>query len=86
MGRNPVVGRQGPAHHAALIPAESEAKRLRVKQIRSGIGHAETMSRTLKSIGLRHHQATVEVDNNATMRGMLTKVRHLIEVTPVQEI
>lgn len=85
MGRNPVVGRQGPAHHAATIPAESEAKRLTVRQIRSGIGHAETMNRTLKSIGLRHHQAQVEVENTATMRGMLTKVRHLIEVTPVKE-
>jgi large subunit ribosomal protein L30 len=41
------------------------------------------MRRTLKAIGLKHHQATVEVDNTATMRGMLTKVRHLIEVTPV---
>ena len=29
MGRNPAVGRQGPAHHAAVIPAESEARRLR---------------------------------------------------------
>lgn len=85
MGRNPVVGRQGPAHHAAVIPAESEARRLTVKQIRSGIGHAETMRRTLKAIGLKHHQATVEVDNTATMRGMLTKVRHLIDVTPVKE-
>lgn len=85
MGRNPVVGRQGPAHHAAVIPAESEAKRLRVKQIRSGIGHAETMRRTLAAIGLKHHQATVEVDNTATMRGMLTKVRHLVEVSPVGE-
>jgi len=83
MGRNPVVGRQGPAHHAAVIPGEDEAKRLRVKQVRSGIGHAETMRRTLKSIGLRNHQATIEVDNTATMRGMLFKVRHLIEVTPV---
>jgi large subunit ribosomal protein L30 len=82
MGRNPVVGRQGPAHHAAVIPSESEAKRLRVKQIRSGIGHAETMRLTLKSIGLRHHQAVVEVDNTATMRGMLTKVRHLVDVSP----
>ncbi|HET9134217.1 MAG TPA: 50S ribosomal protein L30 [Gemmatimonadales bacterium] len=85
MGRNPVVGRQGPAYHAAVIPAEGEAKRLRVKQIRSGIGHAETMRLTLKSIGLKHHQAVVEVDNTATMRGMLYKVRHLIEVTPVKE-
>jgi ribosomal protein L30/L7E len=74
MGRNPVVGRQGPAHHAAVIPSEQEAKRLRVKQIRSGIGHAETMRLTLKSI--------VEVDNTATMRGMLTKVRHLVDVWP----
>jgi large subunit ribosomal protein L30 len=82
MGRNPVVGRQGPAHHAAVIPSEKEAKRLRVKQIRSGIGHAETMRLTLKSIGLRHHQAVVEVDNTATMRGMLTKVRHLVDVSP----
>ena len=85
MGRNPAVGRQGPAHHAAVIPAESESKRLRVKQIRSGIGHAETMRRTLKAIGLRHHQAVVEVDNTATMRGMLTKVRHLVEVWPAGE-
>jgi large subunit ribosomal protein L30 len=85
MGRNPAVGRQGPAHHAAVIPAEDEAKRLRVKQIRSGIGHAETMRRTLKAIGLKHHQAVVEVDNTATMRGMLTKVRHLVEVAPVGE-
>ena len=68
MGRNPVVGRQGPAHHAAVIPSEDDAKRLRVKQIRSGIGHAATMKLTLKAIGLRHHQATVEVDNNASMR------------------
>lgn len=83
MGRNPVVGRQGPAYHAATIPSEAEAKRLTVKQIRSGIGRAETMNRTLKAIGLRHYQAVIEVDNTATMRGMLFKVRHLIEVTPV---
>jgi ribosomal protein L30/L7E len=61
MGRNPVVGRQGPKHHA------------------------ETMLRTLRSIGLRNHQSSTEVDNTATMRGMLYKVRHLIQVTPVGE-
>lgn len=85
MGRNPVIGRQGPAYHAATIPSEAEATRLRVKQIRSGIGHAETMRRTLKAIGLNRHQATVEVDNTATMRGMLYKVRHMITVVPVKE-
>jgi large subunit ribosomal protein L30 len=84
MGRNPAIGRQGPAYHAAEIPAEDVAKRLRVKQIRSGSGHAETMRRTLRAIGLRHYQATVEVANTASLRGMLYKVRHLVEVTPVK--
>lgn len=85
MGRNPVVGRQGPAHHAATIPSEKTAATLQVKQIRSEIGHPETMRRTLRALGLRHHQQTVRLPNTASVRGMLYKVRHLIEVTPAQE-
>jgi large subunit ribosomal protein L30 len=81
MGRNPVVGRQGPAFHAAEIPSESEAARLEVKQIRSAIGHPETMRRTLAALGLRKHQQTVQLANSASVRGMLYKVRHLVEVT-----
>jgi large subunit ribosomal protein L30 len=80
MGRNPVVGRQGPRHHAATVPAESEAKIIAVTQIRSAIGHADTMRRTLEALGLRHHQQTVQLPNNASVRGMLYKVRHLVEV------
>jgi len=83
MGRNPVVNRQGPRHHAASVPAESKAKRIRVKQIRSGIGHADTMRRTLRALGLQHHQMTVELPNNASVRGMISKVRHLVEVEAV---
>jgi large subunit ribosomal protein L30 len=83
MGRNPAVGRQGPAHHAATIPSEQEASRIRVKQIRSGIGHPDTLRRTLRALGLQHHQMTVELPNNASIRGMLSKVRHLVDVTAV---
>jgi large subunit ribosomal protein L30 len=85
MGRNPVVGRQGPGHRAAVIPTEDKAGALMVKQIRSGIGHPDTMRRTLRALGLRHHQQSVRVPNNSSVRGMLIKVRHLIEVTPAQE-
>jgi large subunit ribosomal protein L30 len=85
MGRNPAVGRQGPAHHAAVIPSESTARALAVKQIRSEIGHSETMRRTLRALGLRHHQQTVQVPNTSSVRGMLIKVRHLVEVSPAQE-
>lgn len=85
MGRNPVVGRQGPKYHAAVVPAEDKAPRITVKQIRSEIGHPATMRRTLQALGLHHHQQTVELPNNASIRGMLFKVRHLIEVAPHQE-
>jgi large subunit ribosomal protein L30 len=81
MGRNPVVGRQGPVHYAATIPTEQQAGRIRVKQIRSGIGHPATLRRTLQALGLQHHQMSVELPNNASVRGMLTKVRHLVEVS-----
>ncbi|HKH82638.1 MAG TPA: 50S ribosomal protein L30 [Gemmatimonadales bacterium] len=86
MGRNPVVGRQGPGHHAAVIPSEDKASALAVKQIRSEIGHPETMRRTLRALGLHHHQQTVRLPNTSSIRGMLNKVRHLIEVSPSDEI
>ena len=85
MGRNPVVGRQGPVYHAATVPSEQDAATLAVKQIRAEIGHSETMRRTLRALGLRHHQQTVQVKNTASARGMLYKVRHLIEVSPAEE-
>ena len=85
MGRNPVVGRQGPAYHAAKVPPEAKVKKIWVKQIRSGIGHPETMRKTLKALGLRHHQQVVELQNTASVRGMLFKVRHLVEVAPAEK-
>jgi large subunit ribosomal protein L30 len=85
MGRNPVVGRQGPVYHAATVPSEQDAATLAVTQIRSEIGHSETMRRTLRALGLRHHQQTVQVKNTASARGMLYKVRHLVEVSPAEE-
>ena len=80
MGRNPAVGRQGPAHYMATIPSEAEAKRIRVKQIRSTIGRPDTMRRTLSALGLHRHQAVVELDNSASVRGMLVKVRDMVDV------
>lgn len=84
MGRNPVVGRQGPVYHAAAVLDEKKVQRIRVRQIRSGIGHADTMRRTLAALGLAHHQMEVELPNNASVRGMIFKVRHLVEVKPAK--
>jgi large subunit ribosomal protein L30 len=56
-------------------------KSLRVKQVKSGIGHAETYRRTLRALGLRHHQHEIAVADNPSVRGMLFKVRHLVRVS-----
>jgi len=84
MGRNPAVGRQGPAYYAATIPSEGAATRVRVKQIRSAIGKPVGLRRTLEALGLKHHQAVSDLPNNASVRGMLFKVRHMVEVTAVK--
>jgi large subunit ribosomal protein L30 len=85
MGRNPVVGRQGPEYHAAELPANPVAAGLRVKQIRSGIGRPASMRRILTALGLKHHQAEVVVKDTPGVRGMIVKVRHLVEVRPAGE-
>lgn len=59
--------------------------RLRIKQVRSGIGHPATLRRTLKAIGLRHHQDEIVRQDSPSLRGQLKQVRHLVEVTPVEE-
>ncbi len=66
----------------ATAPTSTGTGRVRVKQVRSGIGHADTYRRTLRALGLKHHQDEVVVTDNPSVRGMLFKVRHLVAVTP----
>ncbi|HNV76244.1 MAG TPA: 50S ribosomal protein L30 [Gemmatimonadaceae bacterium] len=54
-------------------------------QVKSGIGHSETMRLTLRALGLRHHQSSVIQQDTAALRGAIKKVRHLVKVTPVKE-
>ena len=59
--------------------------KVRITQVRSGIGHSEVMKLTLKAIGLRHHQAEVIKQDSPALRGQLKRVRHLVEVVPVED-
>jgi large subunit ribosomal protein L30 len=74
---------RGPKHTAKETPPTSG--KIRIKQVRSGIGHPEVMKLTLKAIGLRHHQAVVIKQDSAALRGQIRRVRHLVEVSPVTE-
>ena len=59
---------------------KSDAKMIRVKQIRSGIGCPREMRETLKALGLgKMHRVAERVDTKE-VRGMIAKIPHLVEV------
>ncbi len=53
---------------------------LKVTQFKSKNGADKSQLDTLRSIGLRRIGHSVEVHDTPQMRGMLHKVRHLVEV------
>ena len=53
---------------------------VKVTQRRSRNGCDKSQLDTLRSLGLRRIGHTVEVVDNPQIRGMLHKVRHLVEV------
>ena len=63
-----------------VLPAAGKGS-LRIKQVRSGSGHPARLKRTLEALGLKHHQDEVVHPDHPALRGMLYKVRHLVEVT-----
>jgi large subunit ribosomal protein L30 len=59
------------------------AARIRVTWRKSAIGYKRDQKRTIEALGLRRLGHTVEHGDNRAVRGMITKVRHLVEVTEV---
>ena len=56
------------------------ARKIRITQTKSGSGHPEDQRRTVRALGIRHMQQTVEHVDTPQIRGMIFKVRHLVEV------
>lgn len=61
------------------------ANKLKVTQIRSGIGRMYKQRRVLKGLGLHGPHTEVVVDNTPSFRGMIKKVLHLVQVEEVNE-
>lgn len=74
--------KRGP-RKAPTFALPKEGK-VRIKQVRSGIGNPARLRATLRAIGLKHHQDTVVHELTPGLRGQINQVRHLVEVTPVE--
>jgi large subunit ribosomal protein L30 len=53
---------------------------LTVTQVRSTIGFNRKQGEVVRSIGLRRIRHTIQVADTPEMRGMLHKVRHIVDV------
>jgi large subunit ribosomal protein L30 len=59
------------------------AKKLLVKKIRSSISTKPNQRATLVALGLRKMNSSREHDDNPVIRGMINKVKHLVEVKEI---
>ena len=59
------------------------ANKLSVTWKVSGIGYKRDQRRTIEALGLRKLHQTVVHNDTPSIRGMLFKVRHLVEVEEV---
>ncbi|MBR5334834.1 MAG: 50S ribosomal protein L30 [Bacteroidaceae bacterium] len=53
---------------------------IKIKQVRSRIGAPKTQKLTLDALGLNRMNTVVEHDDNASIRGMIRKVQHLVAI------
>lgn len=54
--------------------------KVKITQIKSGIGYPKNQKATLRALGLRKMNASREVELNPQMEGMIRTVNHLLKV------
>ena len=55
-------------------------KKLRITQIKSGIGFPADQKRTVRALGLKRMNDSVEQSASPAVLGMIFKVKHLVKV------
>ena len=56
------------------------AIKLKVTQVKSGVGRSDQQNRTLNGLGLRGPHKLVILEDTDSIRGMIRKVSHLVTV------
>jgi large subunit ribosomal protein L30 len=59
---------------------ETSGKTLRVTWVKSDIGFTKDQKATIKALGLRRLHQTIEHKDTPALRGMLTKVIHMLKI------
>ena len=59
------------------------AEKLKITIVKSPIGAIPKQRATVEALGLKKLQKTVELPDNAAVRGMIQNVRHLVKVEEI---
>lgn len=59
-------------------------RKLRVTKVRSAIGRQSAQKKTLEALGLRKLNSSRVHNDTPQIRGMIFKVKHLVEVEEVE--
>ena len=59
------------------------ADKLKITLVKSTIGAIPKHKATVKALGLRKLNKTVEMPDNAAIRGMIDQVKHLVKVEEI---
>ena len=62
--------------------AKSKSGKLKIKWVRSYIACTRDMRQTVRGLGLRKLHQIVEREDTPAIRGMVHKIRHLVELLP----
>lgn len=63
-----------------MAKTQSAEKVIRVTLVRSPIGYTKDQRATANALGLRRLHQTVEHKDSPTLRGMIRKIVHLVQV------
>lgn len=64
---------------------QTQRPTIKVTLVRSTIGRPKTQELTVRSLGLRKLNSSVELPDTDSVRGMIAKVRHLVDVQETVE-
>ena len=59
-------------------------KKVRITQVRSGIGRQGVHRRTIEALGIKRHQHSVVHELTPAIQGMIEKVSFMVEVEEVE--
>ncbi|MBS5521106.1 MAG: 50S ribosomal protein L30 [Clostridiales bacterium] len=59
------------------------ADKLKITLVKSTIGAVPKHRKTVEALGLRKLHHTVELPNNAAVKGMVNQVKHLVKVEEI---